>query len=35
MKLRLGGKIADLDADYSAAKAPCKQQCPAGTNDTS
>lgn len=35
MKLRVGGKIADLGADYSAAKPSCKQQCPAGTNDTS
>jgi len=35
MKLRLRGKIADLGADYSAAKASCKQQCTAETNDTS
>lgn len=36
MKLRLDGKIADLGADRSAdVKASCKQQCPAGTDETS
>lgn len=35
MKLRLDGKIADLGADYCAVKPLCKQQWPAGTNDTS